>query len=153
MYYTVAETARKLNISPHTLRFYSKEGLLPFVDRSEGGIRLFKEEDFSWLFIINCLKKTGLSIKGIQQFIEWAMEGDTTIEQRLEMFKERQEAVEQQIKDLQDALEVIKYKRWRYEISKEAGTTTAHDTMKPEDIPEDIRKIKEKIEKLYHFTE
>nr|WP_314466517.1 MerR family transcriptional regulator [uncultured Clostridium sp.] len=153
MRYTIAETAKKLNISSHTLRFYSKEGLLPFVERSEGGIRLFKEEDFSWLFIINCLKKTGLSIKGIQQFIEWAMEGDSTIEQRLEMFGERQEAVEQQIKELQDTLEVIKYKRWRYEISKEAGTTAVHDTMKSEDIPEDIRKIKEKIEKSYHFTE
>jgi len=45
MYYTIGEIAKKVNISPHTLRFYAKEGLLPFVERSESGIRMFKDED------------------------------------------------------------------------------------------------------------
>lgn len=149
MYYTVSEIAKKINISPHTLRFYSKEGLLPFVDRSESGIRMFKKEDFEWLFIIDCLKKTGMPIKEIKQFIDWCFAGDATINQRLEMFKERQEIVEKQIVELQEALDVIKYKRWHYEIAKQAGTTAVHDTMKPEDIPADIREIKERVDKFH----
>ena len=45
MYYTIGEMARKLNVAPSTLRYYDKEGLLPFVERSDGGIRMFKDAD------------------------------------------------------------------------------------------------------------
>ena len=56
MIYTVGEAAKILNVAPSTLRYYDKEGLLPFVERSGGGIRVFQEKDFDWLFIIECLK-------------------------------------------------------------------------------------------------
>ena len=46
MYYTVGETACRLGVAASTLRYYDKEGLLPFVERSSGGIRMFKESDF-----------------------------------------------------------------------------------------------------------
>ena len=48
---------------PPTLRYYGKEGLLPFVERSSGGIRMFRENDFEWLQVIRCMKKAGMSIK------------------------------------------------------------------------------------------
>ena len=59
MYYTIGEAAKRMNLSPSALRYYDKEGLLPFVERSSGGIRMFQDEDFDWLEIIECLKKTG----------------------------------------------------------------------------------------------
>ena len=59
MYYTVGEIAKILNVTPHTLRYYDKEGLLPFVERSDSGIRMLKDSDFEWLHIIECLKKNG----------------------------------------------------------------------------------------------
>ena len=49
-----------LHVAPSTLRYYDKEGLLPFVERSSGGIRLFKDSDFEWLSIIECMKQTGI---------------------------------------------------------------------------------------------
>ena len=70
MYYTVGETARRLGVAASTLRYYDKEGLLPFVERSSGGIRMFKESDFEWLSIIECLKKAGMPIKEIRKFID-----------------------------------------------------------------------------------
>lgn len=97
MMYTVAEAAKIVNTSPHTLRYYSKAGLLPFVERSERGVRLFKKEDFAWLFLIDCLKNTRMPIREIKQFVDWAMEGDETINDRLEMFQEREIAVKEQI--------------------------------------------------------
>lgn len=63
MLYTVGEMARFLNISASTLRYYDKEGLLPFVERSNSGIRMFSDKDYEWLKIIECLKKSGLSSK------------------------------------------------------------------------------------------
>lgn len=65
------------------LRYYDKEGLLPFVERSSGGIRMFRETDIEWLQVIGCMKKAGMSIRDIRRYIELAMQGDDTIETRL----------------------------------------------------------------------
>lgn len=139
MLYTVGEMAKKLNVAPSTLRYYDKEGLLPFVERSDGGIRMFKDEDFEWLHIIECLKKTGMSIKDIKTFIDWCMEGDSTIEQRLQLIDRQREAVLNQIAQMQETLKTLDYKHWYYETAKAAGTCKIHETMKLEDIPEEFR--------------
>lgn len=83
MVYTVGEMAKLLDIPASTLRYYDKEGLLPFVERSSGGIRLFRKSDFEWLQIIGCMKKAGMSIRDIRQYIEQAQRGDDTIALRL----------------------------------------------------------------------
>lgn len=144
MYYTIGEIAKKMKISSHTLRFYAKEGLLPFVERSEGGIRMFKEEDLGWFYIIKCLKKTGMTIKDIKKYLDLAMLGDSTIDERLEMFKEQQKVVEKEIDELREALDLLKYKQWYYEVAKVAGTCSVHETIDVEEIPEEIRYIQPK---------
>lgn len=58
--YTVGEMAKRLGISASALRYYDREGLLPFVERSGSGMRMFKDSDYEWLQIIECLKKTGI---------------------------------------------------------------------------------------------
>ena len=148
MYYTVCEVAKRLELSPHTLRFYAKEGLLTFVDRDQNGNRIFKEEDFERLFMIASLKRAGMTIKQMRQFTELCDVGDSTIPQRLQMIKDQREAVEEQITELQDALDVLKYKTWLYEVALEAGTTAVHDDMPLEKVPPNIRKIKERIRRL-----
>ena len=148
MYYTVCEVAKRLELSPHTLRFYAKEGLLTFVDRDQNGNRIFKEEDFERLFMIASLKRAGMTIKQMRQFTELCDVGDSTIPQRLQMIKNQREAVEEQITELQDALDVLKYKTWLYEVALEAGTTAVHDDMPLEKMPPNIRKIKERIRRL-----
>lgn len=52
MLYTVGEMARMLDVPASTLRYYDKEGLLPFVMWSSGGIRMFQESDVEWLRVI-----------------------------------------------------------------------------------------------------
>ena len=75
MVYTVGEMAKKIGVAPSTLRYYDKEGLLPFVERSGGGMRMFKDSDLDWLRIIECLKRTGMPIKEIRQFVDWVYGG------------------------------------------------------------------------------
>ena len=148
MYYTVSEVAKRLEISPHTIRFYSKEGLLDFVERDQNGNRIFKESDFERLFIIASLKRSGMSIKQIRKFTVLWDKGDSTITERLKIIMDQREAVEEEITKLQDALDVLKYKTWLYEVALDAGTTAVHDNMPLEKMPPNIRKIKERIRKL-----
>ena len=70
MEYSISEAAERFGITAHTLRFYDKEGLLPFVDRGAGGRRIFKDGDLGWLRIIECLKETGMPIRGIRNYLE-----------------------------------------------------------------------------------
>lgn len=146
MLYTVGEVAKILNIAPSALRYYDKEGLLPFVERSSGGIRVFKEEDFNWLFIIECLKKSGLSVKDIKSYIDMTLKGDETINERLELFQNQKQKVLNQMKELENTLSTLEYKCWFYETAKKLGSVEAVKNIAPEKIPEKIRLIKEKLE-------
>ena len=85
MFYTIGEMAQKLNVAPSTLRYYDKEGLLPFVERSSGGIRMFKDEDMEWLRLLGRLKKAGMPLREIKAFMDWSRQGDATIDRRLDL--------------------------------------------------------------------
>ena len=145
MIYTVGEMAQKLGVPASTLRYYDKEGLLPFVERTSGGIRMFRENDFEWLQVIRCMKQAGMSIKDIRQYIELAMQGDDTIDTRLEMFQHQREVLTQQIQQLQHTLETVEYKCWFYETAKAAGTVDAPGAMTDADVPERFRAIRQEL--------
>lgn len=140
MIYTIGEMAKKLGIAASTLRYYDKEGLLPFVERSGGGIRMFKDDDLSGLRIIECLKKTGMPIKDIKHFMDCCMEGDSTINERLTIIKSQRDAVINQMKEMQEMLDMLNYKCWYYETAKEAGTCAVHNDMQIENVPKEYQK-------------
>lgn len=148
MIYTVSEAAKILNVAPSTIRYYDKEGLLPFVERTDGGIRVFKEKDFDCLFIIDCLKKSGLSIKDIKSYINMVFKGDETIDERLALFQKQREKVIKQIDELNQTLAILDYKCWYYKKAKEAGTTDVPQNMPIEEIPEHLRKAKAELDRL-----
>jgi DNA-binding transcriptional MerR regulator len=114
MAYTIKEAAEKVNLTVHTLRFYDKEGLLPFVSRDGAGNRIFTESDLEWLRLICCLKNTGMPIKQIGVYIQWCMQGDSSLEARRELLIEHRQAVIEQIKELSHNLEAINYKIEHY---------------------------------------
>lgn len=145
MIYTVGEMAQKLGVPASTLRYYDKEGLLPFVERSSGGIRMFRGNDFEWLQVIRCMKKAGMSIKDIRQYIELSMQGDDTIDTRLEMFRHQREVLTQQIQQLQHTLETVEYKCWFYEAAKAAGTVDVPSAMTDADVPDQFRAIRQEL--------
>lgn len=147
MIYTVGEMAELIGVAPSTLRYYDKEGLIPFVERSEGGIRVFKESDYEWLKMIQCLKKTGMQLKDIRSFILMAMEGDSTIDERLELIIKQREAVKKQIADLQETLSTLDFKKWYYETAKAHGTTDVPRNMAIDELPEKFHEVRRKLRK------
>lgn len=107
MGYTIAQAAEKSNLSSYTLRYYDKEGLLPFVERSESGYREFSDGDLEWLALISCLKNTGMPIKQIKEIIELTVAGNETLHQRQQLLVEHRQAVLEQVAALQRHLEKI----------------------------------------------
>ena len=110
MGYSIGQVAKKTGLTAHTLRYYEKEGLLPFVHKSGSGLRVFSDNDLGWLAMIECLKDTGMPLKGIKQYIDWFSAGDATLPQRLEMFQKHKAKIQEQIKQYKNHLKKIDFK-------------------------------------------
>ena len=122
MSYTIQQVANMTGIPATTLRYYDKEGLLPFLERRSSGYREFSDIHLASLQIVQCLKATGMSVAEMKQFSDWVRGGGATLKERLDMFLRRKEAVERQIEELQRSLAVINYKCDYYSRAVEAGT-------------------------------
>ena len=148
MVYTVGEMAKLLGVTASTLRYYDKEGLLPFVERSSGGIRMFQESDIEWLQVIGCMKKAGMSIKDIRRYIEMALQGDDTIALRLAMFQRQRQVLQQQLQELRHTMEMVDYKCWYYETAQKAGNVAVPQEMDLAQVPERFRKIRQELRSM-----
>ena len=142
MTYTIGEMAKLLDVALSTFRYYDKVGLLPFMERTENGLRIFKDSDYEILKIIHCLKATGMQIKDIKEFINLVMQGDKSIDARLELFKKRKAELEKQMADLQETMDTVNFKCWYYETAKKAGTTAVPDNMSDDELPENMKKTR-----------
>ncbi|REK77568.1 MerR family transcriptional regulator [Paenibacillus paeoniae] len=109
MNYTISQAAQKTNLSIHTIRYYDKEGLLPFVYR-ENGTRVFHEQDIDWLDLLCCLKNTGMPIKDIRTLIQHCMDNDAVLEKGVAILVRHRHNVEAQLKEMQRSLDTIDYK-------------------------------------------
>lgn len=145
MNYSIGQMAKKLELTTATLRYYEKEGLLPFVERTSGGIRQFTEKDFEWLMIIDCLKKTGMPLRDIRSFIEMVNQGDSTIENRLNLIQKQKKSVENQLAELAEILKVLEFKEWFYATALQDGTTENVMNMNIEDLPEPFQETRKKL--------
>ena len=140
--YTVGEMAKMLGVPASTLRYYDKEGLLPFVERSAGGIRMFRESDLEWLRVIGCMKQAGMSLRDIRQYMELVIQGDDTIDARLEMFRRQRKTLETQMAELQHTMDMVDYKCWYYETAQKTGTIETPKNLPLEQVPEPLRAIR-----------
>ena len=110
MGYTIKQAAERTKLSAHVLRYYEKEGLLSNINRSKSGIRNYSEDDLEWLGLICCLKKTGMSLKQIKEFMDLSAEGGKTLKQRCDILIEHKKNVEAQIQEMNKHLEKVSHK-------------------------------------------
>lgn len=96
--YSIEQVAAKMGTNASTLRYYDKKGLLPFVDRDAAGRRQFKDNDFNFLEVIDCLKKSGVPVKDIGKFISLCLQGDGTLHQRYDYLDHEEGVLEQRCK-------------------------------------------------------
>ncbi len=115
MYYTIGQVAKMQHLTISQIRYYDKQGLFPFLQRNEKGDRVFDEEALKYLEMILCLKNTSMPIQKIKQFIDWSMEGESTVLQRLALMKQQETNVLQLMQDTEKNLKKIQQKIAKYE--------------------------------------
>ncbi len=151
--YTVKDVAEQTGISAHTLRFYDKEGLLPFVKKSASGTRLFSEEDFDSLYTITTLKRSGMPLKKIREFMELYVKGAETLPQRQQMFEEQRQVILDRIEELKEMLDVVEYKCWYFEEAQRRQDPDFYKKVPVEEMPEQFQKFCDKVKQFRSYEE
>ena len=140
--YTIGQVAEMFGLPISTLRYYDKQGLFPRMQRVSG-IRRFSETEIEALRVIECLKKAGMEIKDIRQFMDWCVEGAATYPQRKALLEEQKAHVEAEIERMNRTLDMLKFKCWYYTQAIKDGNDDAIPAMIPDLLPEDIRRAYE----------
>jgi len=147
MSYSIKEIANKMNVSTATLRYWDSEGLLPYVKR-ENGRRVFEDKDFKWLRVLNCMKNINMPIKKIKEYVELALQGDSTLQARYELILEQKRFIQGQIDELNNSLKEFEFKEWYYETAIKAGTEKVVEniisdspTLEVDKIPQNYKKV------------
>ena len=140
--YSIGQVAEMFGMPISTLRYYDKQGLFPNMERVSG-IRKFSEAEIEALRVIECLKKAGMEIRDIRQFMVWCAEGSSTYPQRKAMFEERKAHMEAEITHMNRALDMLKFKCWYYEQAIKNGSEDRLKALIPDHLPEGIRKAYE----------
>lgn len=138
--YNIGQISEMFGIPVSTLRYYDKEGLFPDIQRA-AGIRKFGEKEIETLRVIECLKKSGMEIRDIKAFMGLCAQGSKTYPERRALFLRQKEAVEAQIRHLNQTLDMIRYKCWYYEQAIRDGNEENLLAMLPDKLPKEIQML------------
>ena len=115
MIYTMMQVCREADLTYQALKFYCNEGLVPNVKRDQKNRRIFDEHDLKWIKDLVCLKKCGMSIQEMKEYLDLCLQGQSTIPQRKEMLTRKQEALRRSIRELEDSVDYIDWKQNFYD--------------------------------------
>lgn len=118
---TIQEVCVQMGLTQDTLRYYEKAGMIPPVKRTPGGTRDYGQEDLRWISLAKCLRGAGLPVQAIVEYVRLFRMGDKTIFERLQLLNRQKEALLDQRRKMDDALEKLEYKISRYENGLIAG--------------------------------
>ena len=115
MEYLIKDASKKLNISIYTLRYYDKEGLIPFVKKDENGVRKYTEEDLEWIRLLMNLRDIDMPISNIKEYIQLYLQGDKTIDERRDLMCRYTEYIKKKIENTINNLEMAIRKLKQYD--------------------------------------
>ncbi|WP_337370632.1 MerR family transcriptional regulator [Parolsenella catena] len=132
MTYTMMQTCRELGMTYQTLKFYCNQGLVPNVKRDKNNRRVFDERDVEWLRGLGRLKRCGLSIEEMREYLDMCLEGESSIPTRKAFLAEKREKLVERLAEVQASIDYIDWKQGFYDDVL-AGRTEYYSNLLPKD--------------------
>ncbi|WP_321387889.1 MerR family transcriptional regulator [uncultured Enterococcus sp.] len=130
--YTVNDVSERLNLSKHTIRYYTDQGLIPNLQRDKNNNRIFDDASLNWLIGVRYLKNCGMSIQDIREYNQLCLLGDSTIDERFDIILKQKALAEEQLLEAQKRYKYLEDKLELYEKIKNRQHT---DTANPDKWP------------------
>ena len=112
---TIAEVSRTYDISADTLRYYERIGLIPPVPRTSGGIRDYDEESCGWIELMKCMRRAGVQVEALIEYVNLFQQGDATLEARKALLIEQRGQLAARMQEMQASLDRLNLKIERYD--------------------------------------
>jgi len=116
----ISEVSDKTGLSQDTLRYYERIGLIPRVKRSKSGIREYDELDCRRIEFAKCMRKAGLPIEVLIEYVALYQQGDETAQPRKEILIEQRAQLKERLQDMTETLDRLDQKILQYESMSEA---------------------------------
>ena len=113
--YAMKDVCREVGMSYETLKFYCNQGLVPNVKRDANDHRVFDDRDVAWIKSLICLKRCGMSLQKMREYMELCRQGPSTIAQRKAVLARKRESLLQSIAELNDSIAYIDRKHQYYD--------------------------------------
>ena len=113
--FTMLQVCEKTGMTYQTLKYYCNEGLVPEVKRDRLNRRVFDEHDLKWIQSLSCLKKCGMSIQEMKEYLALCLQGESTIPQRKVILAWKREALLDHIDMLNACVDYIDWKQGYYD--------------------------------------
>ena len=132
MTYTMMQACRELGMTYQTLKFYCNQGLVPNVKRDKNNRRVFDERDVEWIRGLTCLKRCGMSIEEMREYLQLCLQGEASIPERKAMLAEKRERLVAQLAEVQASIDYIDWKQGFYDDVL-AGRVEYYSNLLPEE--------------------
>ena len=109
------EVCREVGMTYQTLKFYCNKGLVPNVKRDKNNRRMFDEHDVEWIKSLTCLKRCGMSIEEMREYLDMCLQGESSIPERKVMLAEKRERLVEQLAQVQASIDYIDWKQGFYD--------------------------------------
>lgn len=113
--YTMKEACEKVDMTYEALKFYCNEGLVPNVKRNRNNHRVFDERDINWISSLSCLKRCGMSIQEMKEYLALCLQGPDTIPERKIILAEKRKSLLKKIQELNNSVDYIDWKQQFYD--------------------------------------
>ncbi len=113
--YTMMQVCKETNMTYQALKYYCNEGLIPNVKRDSNNRRVFDERNVKWIKDLVCLKKCGMSIQEMKEYLDLCLQGESTIPKRKELLAIKQESLRSSVKELEESIAYIDWKQEFYD--------------------------------------
>lgn len=107
----ISAVSKKFDLSPDTLRYYEREGLIPPVHRNSSGYRDYNNYDLNWIYFVKNMRNAGVSVESMIEYTKLFLQGrEETAAARKDILREQRSEIEEKIFDLQQTLDYLNYK-------------------------------------------
>ncbi|RHA15047.1 MerR family transcriptional regulator [Megasphaera sp. AM44-1BH] len=113
--YPMKEACKQTGMAYETLKFYCNTGLVPNVKRSANNRRVFDDHDIAWIKSLACLKKCGMTIEEMKQYLAYCLQGPSSIPVRKVMLDKKRVILEEKKKEIQESIDYIDWKQNLYD--------------------------------------
>lgn len=130
---TITEVSRKYGLTPDTLRYYERIGLIPPVPRGKGGVRNYGEESCQWVELMKCMRSAGVQIEALIEYAALAQQGDGSLAARRDLLVRQREQLAARMEEMRASLNRLDYKIDYYTqlLARRGSTLPCPDSGEP----------------------